>query len=185
MAVGPVLRGIAATLRPIEIGDAARAIAIRNTPGFEVGLPPIPDDIRRQQDWIRAQREARDDYYYCVESLPGNATEGLIGLTAEPTVQGPWCEGGEWEWGRWASVARDPRTAVEGAALLIGLAMEWELPGVWVRVQSANSRLVAFHSRLGYSSHWSTDSEDYFRAQRTDVPTLHRRLGGQKPQLVG
>lgn len=181
MAVGPVLRGATAALRPIEIGDAARAISIRNTPGFDVGLPPIPDDIQRQQDWIRAQRDAPGDYYYCVESMPGGVVEGLIGLTADPTVEGPWSEGGAWEWGRWASVARNPRTAVEGAALLIGLAMDWELPGVWVRVQSANSRLVAFHSRLGYSSHWSVSSEDYFLAQRTDVPTLHRRLGGQQP----
>ncbi len=184
MAIGPVLRGVTATLRPIEVGDAARAIAIRNTPGFDVGLPPIPDDIQRQQDWIRAQREAPDDYYYCVESMPGTVVEGVIGLTAAATVQGPWCEGGEWEWGRWASIATNPLTAVEGAALLIGLAMEWELPGVWVRIHSANSRLVAFHARLGYSSHWSKGSEDYFTAQRSDVPTLHRRLGGHNPRVM-
>jgi hypothetical protein len=182
MAIGPTLDGRLVRLRAADVGDAARTIAIRNTPGFEVGLPRIPDDINHQQAWITRQRDVPDDYYFCVETLATGAVEGLIGLTAEPTVAGAWSDTGAWEWGRWASIASDPRIAIEAAALLIHFAMELGVPGVWGRVIRGNDRVAAFHERLGYNRTWSTETEQFFLAEGPHLVTLHRSLGSATPR---
>ena len=182
MAIGTTLEGRLVRLRPVDIGDAAATIAIRNTPGFEVGLPRIPDDVDQQQTWITRQREVPDDYYFCVETRVTGAVEGLIGLTAQPTVPGPWSESGAWEWGRWASLASDSRAAIEGAALLIHFAMELGVPGVWGRVIRENARVAAFHERLGYNRTWSNETGRFFLAEGPHLATLHRSLGSANPQ---
>ncbi len=184
MAIGPTIDGRLVRLRPIGVPDAARAIAIRNTPGFSVGLPAIPDDVDRQREWIARQRRAPDDYYFAVETVGSREVEGLIGLVAEPTVAGPWSRSGAWEWGRWASVAGDPRVAIEGAALMMFFAMELGVAGIWGRVLHGNARVAAFHERLGYSRTWSTADGRFFLAEEPDIGTLHRNLGGAIPQRI-
>jgi hypothetical protein len=179
------MEGRLARLRAVDVGDAARTIAIRNTPGFELGLPPIPSDAEQQREWIARQREAPNDYYFCVETRGTGAIEGLIGLTAVPTVSGPWSESGAWEWGRWASIASDPRLALEGAAMLVAFAMQCDVPGVWGRVIRANTRVEAFQARLGYNLSWIAGDERYFLAEKPYLEILHRRLGGTIPHAVG
>ena len=184
MAVGPILDGRLVRLRPVHVDDAAATIAIRNTPGFEVGLPRLPDDLDRQREWIAQQRATRNDYYFCVEALTNKAISGLIGLSASSGTPGPWRESGAWEWGRWASVASDPRCAIEGASLLMYFATDLGVPGIWGRVLRANSRVLAFHERLGYTRSWTTETERYFLAEGSHVELLHRNLGGATPHTV-
>ena len=75
-------------LRPADLDDAMRTIAVRNTPGFEVGLPRIPDDVDQQKTWLALPRQTPDAHYFFVETRVTGAVEGLIGRTAAPTATG-------------------------------------------------------------------------------------------------
>jgi RimJ/RimL family protein N-acetyltransferase len=177
MAVGPDLHGRTAALTPIAVADAGRVIAIRNAPGADVGLPPIPDDIPRQERWISAQRSAPDDYYYGVRpALADCAIVGTIGLTLSATISGEWSQGNAWEWGRWASSADDPRIAVEAAALILRFALDIDVEAVWIRLLPSNVRLIALHRRLGYSREWTNAKGTFMRADQPDIESVARRL---------
>ncbi len=175
--MGPHIEGAAVRLRPVEVRDAAASIRLRNTPGFEVGLPRISADLARQEAWIASQRERDGDFYFCVESKAEDRIVGLIALVAEPTVSGEWSADGSWEWGRWASVSPNPRVAVEAAGLLIQFAVDLGVPGVWVRIQETNRKVLKFHEHLPYTESWTARGERFFRVGRDDMHEMQRRLG--------
>lgn len=175
MAVAEGLEGRHARLAPVEVTDAADIIAIRNQPGFDVGLPPIPDDVPRQRAWIDEQRGRPGDYYFGIRGTDDPTLLGTIGVTQEPTRPGPWADNA-WEWGRWVCIATDPRVALESAALTLRFAIDQGAPGIWVRILPGNAHLAAFHRRLGYSSCWENDEGIFLAATPADVLVLIRRL---------
>ncbi len=176
MAIGPPLIGRCAQLEAVREADAAQIIEIRNTPGFDVGLPPIPNDVARQEQWIRDQRRRADDFYFAIRATDADWAVGTIGITRLATIPGPWSDGESWEWGRWASIANDPRVALDAAALTLEFAVQQGAQAVWVRILPGNQRLIAFHKMLGYSKTWTITEGTFMRADMTEIPTITRRL---------
>ncbi len=176
MARATELSGQVARLNAIEVEDAVAIIRIRNTPGFEVGLPPIPTDVARQEDWIRTQLLEDGDFYFGIRSVGDPALVGTIGVTQQATLPGPWSADGAWEWGRWASVAKDPRIPLEAASLTLKFAAAEGARAIWVRLLPGNDRLITFHQRLGYTHEWTTRDGTFMRADGDDIHRVSERL---------
>ncbi len=80
MVYDQIIRGGTVTLRPVERGDAAFIIRLRNSE-LARHLHPVGDSVPEQEAWIERQRAREGDYYFMMLGPDGEPI-GTVGLSS-------------------------------------------------------------------------------------------------------
>ena len=130
-------------LRPVELSDARFLLELRTDPSRARFLGPTPPYIEAQEKWIEQYFDRPGDYYFIVEDVRTDASEGSIGIydcdEADRSAQ----------WGRWV-VRNGSLSAVESAYLIYTVGFELlGLERMYCRTAIANERVISFHDSFG------------------------------------
>lgn len=83
MVYDKLIEGRYVRLRSAEEKDAQYIVDIRQDPGKTRFLHPVDNDVDKQKDWIKKQRESEGDYYFIAETFDGErkGTISVYGIT--------------------------------------------------------------------------------------------------------
>ena len=134
--------GYAYRLRPVTVGDAQFIIDTRLEDAERNRfIHRISSDVSRQVEWLEANMEREDDYYFVVENLITGEPEGLIGIYD--------IKDGVAEWGRWV-IRKSSFAAVESVDLIYQAAFEHlGLEVLYCRTLCLNTAVVSLHESIG------------------------------------
>jgi RimJ/RimL family protein N-acetyltransferase len=136
--------GWAYRLRPVTLEDAELIIELRTGAGQRTRfLHPISTEPGLQREWIARYLEKERDYYWVVERLDEQRSEGLIGIyNIEPGELSA-------EWGRWI-LRPDSLAATESALLMYRAAFDTlKLDSIYCLTISENQPVLSFHDSCG------------------------------------
>jgi RimJ/RimL family protein N-acetyltransferase len=135
------LDGPAFRLRPVGTGDAATILELRRDPSRSQFLQETDPSVDAQVRWLDAYYDRPGDYYWAVERVADESTEGFLGLYD--------VDGDTAEWGRW--VLRPGSLAAPESAWLVHEAgfTVLGLDTLITRTLAGNRAVVAFHDRYG------------------------------------
>ncbi len=136
--------GYAFRLRPITIDDASSIIQLRAEQAEKTQyLHPISSDLAIQRKYLLEYFKRPNDYYFVLERLKNNTTEGLIGIydmTHNPKSA---------EWGRWILSGKS-LGATECCWLIYHVAFDHlGLDVIHSRTVTENQAVVSFHESCG------------------------------------
>src|SRR5262245_30579542 len=153
--------GFGVRLRPVEMGDAAFIVWLRNLDHARGRVGDSATDTTAQQDWLKAYFRRQGDYYFIIETASGNAAGayGIYDLT-----------GGSAESGRWV-IRPDVPAAIPSAILAFEIAFDQlRLRELRVKTVSTNTNVLSLNRKLGF--------------RQTGVERGARVIGGQSVDLV-
>lgn len=138
-----VIDGFSYRLRPVSLNDAQFIIDVR-LEDLERNkyIHKISSDLYLQQKWIESYLERDFDYYFVIENIFTEESEGLIGLYNLNS------DSASAEWGRWV-IRKGSLAAVESVALIYKLAFDiLGLESIYCRTLSDNKAVVSFHNSI-------------------------------------
>lgn len=140
------LEGHAFRLRPITDADASFVLTLRNNPELNRFLHATSPSLDDQLDWLTRYYKRSNDYYFIVERLKEDVSEGVISIyDIEQSAQSG-------EWGRWI-LRPGSLAAVESAWLIYRCAFEiLNLDEVYCRTVAENKAVVSFHDSCGITN---------------------------------
>lgn len=135
-------KGYSYALRPITIEDAQLIIDIRlSEQRRSQFIHPISNDVKAQEEWLHKYFQSPDDYYFVIENVFTNESEGLIGIYNIQNNKG--------EWGRWV-IKNGSLAAIESVKLIYDIAFEQlGLDELYSRTIEDNVSVVDFHKSIG------------------------------------
>ena len=165
------LSGRNASLRLVEVADAAFIVDLRNSPRGR-HLSPIGTDVRRQEDWIRSykHREFRGEEFYFVIC---HRRAGDVG-----TLRMHDLDGDSFWWGSWIVREGAPtQAAVESFFLVYELGfLAMNLERARFVVRKDNLGPVGFHRRFGATITGEDDSRLFLELRRDRYAIVRPRL---------
>lgn len=165
------LSGRNASLRLVEVADAAFIVELRSSPRGR-HLSPIGNDVRRQEEWIRdyKRREARAEEYYFVIR---HRRAGDVGTLRIHDLAGD-----AFWWGSWIVREGAPtQAAAESFFLVYELgfcAMNRERARFVVRKDNPGS--IGFHRRFGATITGEDDARAFLELRRDRYAAVRPRL---------
>lgn len=155
-------------LELVEVSDAGFIYECRTTPSLNTFLSPPPSSLKHQSDWIRDYK-AREllglEFYFIIKNKQKSfGTVRLYDFKDESSFT----------WGSWIVVPGAPlRTAYRSAELVYQLGLDvLHFDHATFSVYNRNTRVIAFHKRMGSISSLQTVSETVF---------IHHRPGRMAP----
>jgi RimJ/RimL family protein N-acetyltransferase len=137
------IKGIAFGLRPVELTDANFIFNLRSDPEYTKLIHPISPYLVDQVAYIKEYFKRPGDYYFIVERICDNSSEGALSIY---NVDGQRKCG---EFGRWI-LSRGSLGAVESALLLYRMAFDiLNLDMVYSRTTAENKHVISFHQSCG------------------------------------
>ena len=135
------IAGHAFRLRPVAASDAPFIVSLRTRAGafLNRGATTVDEQAR----WLQSYFGRDGDFYFVVEPLDAQRSEGLVGIH---DVRHP---EGTAQWGRWV-LEPGSNAAVESALLVYRCAFDM-LALEWIRCRTlvANASVVGFHDHCG------------------------------------
>ncbi|BCJ92362.1 hypothetical protein IZ6_30970 [Terrihabitans soli] len=145
-------------LRLAELADAEFILSLRVNPALSTFVSPVSPDIEKQLSWLRSYKERerdKEEFYFIIESLGGTP----YGAVRVYDFQGPsFC------WGSWLISPDAPAsTGIESALLVYEFAFyTLGFTASHFDVRQGNTRVIAFHERLGAVQVASNDLDCFF-----------------------
>ncbi|MDW2799670.1 GNAT family N-acetyltransferase [Clostridium boliviensis] len=142
MKINIKISGYSYRLRPVTIDDAQTIIDIR-LQDIERNryIHKISSDLLEQTKWIKEYMERDNDYYFIIENIFTEKTEGLISIYDINNDKA--------EWGRWV-LKKGSMASVESVYLILKVAFEkLGLKEAYSRTIEKNTSVVAFHDSIG------------------------------------
>jgi RimJ/RimL family protein N-acetyltransferase len=139
------LSGFAFSLRPIELSDAELLVSLRGDPELTRFMSQIPQDVGRQEDFLRGYFEREGDYYFVVERRGGDGgqAEGIVAIYDVDLDER------RAEWGRWVIRPRS-LAAVESAWMIYRVGFErFGLEEMYCHTLVDNGSVLSFHDKAG------------------------------------
>ena len=130
-------------IRPVDLADAARILALRTDAKLARYLNPTSPSLAEQERWIEQYLERDGDFYFVVEDASNGVFEGAIALYH--------CDrdSRQAEMGRWI-LRRGSLAAAQSALLVYQLAFdEVCLDRVYCQTVADNRSVVSFHRSCG------------------------------------
>jgi RimJ/RimL family protein N-acetyltransferase len=153
----PALRVMGKTLalRDVHTDDAAFILALRTDASKARHLSSVGDDLEVQRRWIDAYCKRRNEAYFIIESLSGQAL-GTVRLYDD--------QGDSFCWGSWILVDGAPASAaIESALMVYAYALDHlGFRRAHFQVRRANERVWSFHERFGARRVAETDIELHY-----------------------
>ncbi|HEX4578493.1 MAG TPA: GNAT family protein [Candidatus Dormibacteraeota bacterium] len=130
-------------LRSPTARDSQFTVDLRSDPRVSQFLHRVPGDLQSQRRWEEAALMRDDDLPLVIYRRSTRRPEGTVGIySIDRTLKTA-------EWGRWALLHGSP-AAVESVLLVFRLGFDkMGLTSLYSRTLTANSRVIAFHDRLG------------------------------------
>ncbi|SJN57296.1 hypothetical protein VR7878_02228 [Vibrio ruber DSM 16370] len=133
--------GVSYRLRPVRLDDANYIVKLR-LEDLERSkyINPISNDIKKQEEWISQYLNKEDDYYFVIENIFTNKSEGLISIYNINNEKA--------EWGRWV-ISKSSISAIESVDLIYQVAFNYlGLKRLYCRTIVDNIAVVAFHDNI-------------------------------------
>ena len=152
----------------MELSDAGFIYECRTTPSLNTFLSPPPPSLKHQSGWIHdyKTREVLGlEFYFIIKN--GEKPLGTVRLYDFKDVS-------SFTWGSWIVVPGAPlRTAYRSAELVYQLGFDvLNFDHATFSVDNRNTRVIAFHKRMGSVSSLQTVNETIF---------IHHRPGRTAP----
>lgn len=156
------IEGIAVKLRAVCEGDAEFILSLRTDPKISRFLNRVENDKKKQESWIRNQKEREGDYYFLIINHKEEPL-GTISLYGIEERAG--------EFGRWISLGNAAENT-ESAILLYDFGFSiLNLEMIYTRTAIENRQVVNFHKRFGATQKGivPADSENRFHRQEAVI----------------
>ncbi len=140
MSISEEIIGKYMKLRSVKVNDSEFILSLRLDQKLSRYINKVDNDIKKQEDWIMAQREREGDYYFIILDLNNN----LLGTISLYNIKDKTAE-----FGRWVSKG-NMITNIESVILLHKFAFEkLGLELVYTNTMAENKQVVNFHKRFG------------------------------------
>lgn len=161
-------------LRSVEVKDAEFILPLRLDPELNEHLNAVPPSVESQQNWIAAQQQRPNDYYFIIHDKKTNRDLGTVGLyEIDPEKR-------TFNWGRWIIVKDAPMyTAFESTILIYSLAFNhFQLDKALSEVRLANYKVINYHLSYGSVIYKLDELNAYYSFSKDSFPALLKKFKG-------
>jgi RimJ/RimL family protein N-acetyltransferase len=168
-----LVEGKRTNLRLVRIEDAEFLLSLRLDPKKNRHLSQIDNDLGKQTEWLKNYKKREKDkaeYYFVIEDKIGTP---FGSLRLYDFIKDSFC------WGSW--ILKDNRPnymAVESALLVYEFAFySLKFNNCHFDVRKENTKVIAFHVRLGSRITSEDDLNFFFDYSRADYESIKPRYG--------
>jgi RimJ/RimL family protein N-acetyltransferase len=148
MIINNTFQGYRYQLRSVSRNDENEILELRLDPDLNKFLNQTSVDGHRR--WLENQISKKGDYYFAIESISTQKSEGFIGIYDITDERA--------EWGRWILKKNSP-AAIESYWLILRFGFEIGCKEIFCRTDMRNGKVLAIHDRLPYSEVLLTEVE--------------------------
>ena len=162
------IKGKNINLREVNVDDAEFILSLRTDPRYNEHLGKTENNISSQIRYIEQNLKKKDDFYFIVEAKDRKRF-GCIRIYN--------IKNGIFNYGSWIMIKESPPYfALETNFLLLDFAYYYlKLKKTEFEVRKGNSRVVAFHKRMGAKIIHEDDLNYYFLQTKEDYENVRKK----------